>query len=296
MRLEHINATYCAKCHTTLRDGIVVPLEKVSKVLAALKYNTHLDTKPSRVKQLEQNQCACKSEDCQGALQVAHLFSVANHSHHPFVHHFHNRVFLCRKHHRRLHRLVDGYDFVVHARREKRSPGNANVLSLTFLAWVMTHIEPRKRLAALRVGMMLEGRTRHRLWMPNTALEVSLYCRWLRGCGLERIQDFKGILFEYKELGYERPGKNGEPGSSRTYSIYPEVIQALRKGTFVDPNESDLRALLAWALESRGKTRDEIAEQIRTSKNTKPNRTTISKWVSRAKQLIQHARDTTEAV
>lgn len=273
-----------------------MPLEKVSTVLAALKYNTHLDAEASRVKQLEPKQCACHGEDCQGALQFAHLFSVASHSHHPFVHHADNRVSLCRKHHRQVHRLVDGYDFVTQARREKISPGHPNVLSLAFLDWVMTHIEPRKRLTALRVGMMLEGRTRHRLWMPNTALEVSLYCRWLRGCGLERIQDFKGILFQYKELGYERPSKNGQPGSSRTYRIYPEIVLALRKGKFLEPNETDLRALLAWSLESRGKTRNEIAEQIRTVKNSKPDRTTISKWASRAKQLIQQARDTPEVV
>ncbi len=296
MRLEHVNATYCANCQATLRDGLVVPLEKVSKVLAALKYNTHIDAKPTRVKPLEQKQCACHGEDCQGALQVAHLFSVASHAHHPFVHHAHNRVSLCRKHHRRIHRLVDGYDFVTQARREKTSPGNVSVLSLAFLNWVMTHIEPRKRLVALRVGMMLEGRTCQRLWIPNAVLEVSLYCRWLRGCGLERIQDFKGIVFQYNELGYERPGKNGEPGSSRTYSIYPEVMQALRKGAFLEPTETDLRALLAWSLECRGKSRKEIAELIRTSNNTKPNRTTISKWVSRAKHLIQHARDASEVV
>ncbi len=292
LRLTKLKVHLCLKCLWGWRKGKPTPLEAVSEKLTALRDGTHLGAPRAWAKEMWAKSCACahpSGTPCDGPLQHAHLFDVRRYRKHPFAHHLDNRVTLCRGHHRALHRAVDNFDFQTEALRENAPPSDSHILSVAYLDWVLCNVAPRLQIEALRVGTLLEKRTRYRPWDGQEGVEVILYCRWLRGRGVERIADFKGKLFDFHDKGYERPGKNDEPGSSRTYRIKPTVMKALRKGPFVQVSASTLRALIAYSLEDRGVSRAEIRKRLRTTKRTNPSASTISSWVSQGRQLLAEA-------
>jgi hypothetical protein len=299
--LEYAKAWYCPKCATAWREGdlsVIITLTDVSEVLQALWQRTSHAKPKGKPRAIAKTPCACThgSSPCDGGLQKAHLFSIQTHGDHPLVHHPHNTIWVCRKHHRELHRAMQGFDFVQHARRENHAPSQTNILSLAFLELVMQRVRPNLRMAALRVGLLLESRTANRIWDGQSPLEVSLYHKWLRQAGLERTEDLRGVLFTYTHSAYRRPNDKQPIGECRTYSIYPEVLRALRQGRFLEVNYTDLRALMAHQLEQRGKSRAEVIELIRTAKKTKPSHTTLSEWNTRAKALTEHTQGSREAV
>ena len=299
VQLERVEKRFCGRCRSVYGKTCLEPLSSASQVLEAILSGTNLQRRRSTLPSLSADARCAMSHlgGCNGPLQRAHLLPRASFKTHPWLHHEDNIVPLCRQHHREYHKVVDGRDFVECAQRENVPPGGYGRLTLAYLEFVMTRVPPNLQRAALRVGTILENRTRSRVERCSasapeaaTPLELSLYYRWLYTCGLERIADLTGIIYTYDEKAYLRPGSRAEPGMCRSYRIYPEVLRALRDEHGGEVSDADIRAVMAWWLEASGEGRARIRDRLLTVRGSKPEKSTLSGWIARGAAWIAAAR------
>ena len=304
VHLERTGLRWCGRCRSVTSRAGLEPLSTALPVLEAIINGTQLKCRRATLPTFSANtRCAMAHlGQCNGALQRAHLLPKRDFAAHPWVHHADNIAALCRSHHRAYHEAVDGSDFVTSALRDDLPSGGYGRLTLAYLEFVMTRVQPKHQRVALRVGTLLEQLTAHRKWsaQPETApgsplkrtepLELSLYYRWLYACGLERIADLRGTLYGYDDKGYTRPGPHGEPGVSRTYRVQHEVMQSLRDACGLEASDTDIRALIAWWLEQSGESRTLIRDRVLTERGSKPSKSTLSGWIARGAVWVQTAR------
>jgi hypothetical protein len=309
VHLERTGLRWCGRCQSVSSRAGLEPLSTSLPVLEAILGGTQLNgTQPKRRRATlptfsANTRCAMAHlGPCNGALQRAHLLAQASFRAHPWVNHADNIAALCRSHHRAYHKAVDGRDFVTSALRDDLPPGGYGRLTLAYLEFVMTRVKPNHQRAALRIGTILEQLTAQRKWaaQPETApgspleraepLELSLYHRWLYGCGLERIADLRGALYGYNDKDYTRPGPGGEPGVCRTYRVQHNVMQSLRDPCGLEVSDTDIRALIAWWLEQSGESRALIRDRVLTERGSKPSKSTLSGWIARGAAWVSEAR------
>lgn len=298
VHLERVGKRFCGRCRSLYGTAGLESLGEASRVLEAILGSTNLERRRVTLSSLGADaRCAMAHlGGCNGALQRSHLLAQASFKTHPWLHHADNIAPLCRQHHREYHKAVDGRDFVEYAQRDNAPPGGYGRLTLAYLEFVMTRIPPSLQRAALRVGTILENRTRNRKLRRSVSsesaetLELSLYYRWLYACGLRRIADLAGIVYTYDPKAYVRPSGRAEPGTCRLYRIQPEVLHALRDKSGGEVSDTDISALMAWWLEAHGEGRAAIRELILTARGSKPEKSTLSGWIARGAAWVAEAR------
>lgn len=169
-------------------------------------------------------------------------------------------------------------------------PGRQGRLSLEFAVWVLGHVKPALWMKALNVGVLLEARMGERAIHEGVdAMPVSLYYAWLYE-GVNNaagIKSLRGVLFDYDEQAYRRPGPNGEPGDCRTYSVKAAVVRCIQAGPHLEVRGNGLRCVMAYLLKRSGKSLAEIAMRLRGHKERCAKPSTVSGWAGRGQRLIE---------
>ena len=301
MRHKRLKARFCFTCYTAYRNGVLVPLERVSSVLAHLRDDTGLDLpRVPAPKPLARRACEVVGPRwCSGPVQNAHFFAQEDHAHHPLLHHPDNIFTICRSHHRRIDQRRTGYDFAGPALRMNEPPGRQGRLSLSYAFWTLENVKPTLWEKAFKVGILLEARIGERRVEPkDTTVPVSLFYAWLhKDLGnAAGIRAFKNVIYRYDEWAYRPPGPNGEGGDSRTYFVDAEVVRRIQAGQHLELQGDEVRYVMAFLLQRRGHTLNEISRQLRRHKERLRTVSTVSGWVKRGRDLIEGVMDVDDIV
>lgn len=179
-------------------------------------------------------------------------------------------------------------------------PGREGRLSLDFALWVIDRVKPALWRKALRFGILLEPLVIDRIVnLKQATVPINLYFKWLYEPlgGAAGIRSLRGILYEYEEDGYTRPGVNGEPGECRTYHVYGEVVRRIQAGPHLESlSKRDIDCVVAFLLELKGTSLDEIARILQRHKEKLRSRSTISTWVKHGRALIERVTDSNNLV